>query len=117
VSLRTYDTATRWRREFVPLGPDKASIRDGNQSLDEADAGRAALQDVWGVNPVRWADTGASDLISTADSLVGVALEKRAKARDGKDFAAADATRDQRPGAGVTVEDTPSRPRRTLKGH
>jgi cysteinyl-tRNA synthetase len=42
-------------------------------------------------------------------------LEQRTAARARKDFAAADAIRDQLAEAGVIVEDTPSGPRWTLK--
>ncbi len=43
------------------------------------------------------------------DALIGVALEQRQAARARKDFAAADAIRDQLQEAGVLVEDTPAR--------
>ncbi len=43
------------------------------------------------------------------DSLVALALEQRAAARTRKDWAAADAVRDQLKAAGVVVEDTPTR--------
>ena len=49
------------------------------------------------------------------EQLVAVALEQRAAARDRRDFAAADAIRDQLKSAGVVVEDTPSGARFTLR--
>nr|BFE86047.1 hypothetical protein GCM10020093_086480 [Planobispora longispora] len=48
---------------------------------------------------------------ATVDALVAVALEQRQAARGRKDFAAADAIRDQLAGAGIVVEDTPQGPR------
>jgi cysteinyl-tRNA synthetase len=49
------------------------------------------------------------------DMLVQVALEQRQAARQRKDFAAADAIRDQLEQAGVLVEDTPRGPRWELR--
>ncbi len=48
------------------------------------------------------------------DALVALALEQRAQARSRKDWAAADAVRDQLKQAGVMVEDTPQGPRWTI---
>jgi cysteinyl-tRNA synthetase len=48
------------------------------------------------------------------DALVHVTLDARQAARARKDFAAADAIRDQLKAAGVVVEDTPAGPRWTL---
>jgi cysteinyl-tRNA synthetase len=45
------------------------------------------------------------------DGLVKLALEQREAARLRKDFAAADAIRDQIASLGVIVEDTPNGPR------
>ena len=50
------------------------------------------------------------------DALVAVAVEQRAAARARKDFAAADAVRDQLRAAGVVVEDTPDGARWTIAG-
>ena len=49
------------------------------------------------------------------DALVGVALDQRQAARQRKDYAAADAIRDQLQEAGVLVEDTPRGPRWELQ--
>jgi cysteinyl-tRNA synthetase len=49
------------------------------------------------------------------EALATVALEQRTAARERRDFAAADAIRDQLKSAGVVVEDTPSGPRFTLR--
>jgi cysteinyl-tRNA synthetase len=105
------------------LGVVHSRVREGNAALERGDSPAAALADVLamtdvlGINPTRWADTDSSELVSTVDSLVHVALEQRENARRRKDFLAADAIRDQLAGAGVIVEDTPSGPRWTLKGH
>ena len=68
---------------------------------------------VLGLDPLdpHWAGTGGGNLRSTVDGLVALALEQRAAARQRKDWAAADAIRDQLKHAGVTVEDTPHGPR------
>ena len=70
---------------------------------------------VLGLDPLdpQWADTGSSDdrLVKATDGLVALALEQRQAARARKDFAAADAIRDQLTTLGVTVEDTPHGPR------
>ena len=50
------------------------------------------------------------------DGLVAVALEQRAAARARRDFATADAVRDQLREAGIVVEDTPDGARWTLAG-
>jgi cysteinyl-tRNA synthetase len=51
------------------------------------------------------------ELRSTIDALVALALDQRTAARARKDWAAADAVRDQLKQAGVVVEDTPHGPR------
>jgi cysteinyl-tRNA synthetase len=100
-------------------------VRDGNAALERGDSAAVkaaladvlAMTDVLGIDPARWAAADTSDLVSTVDSLVQVALEQRENARRRKDFAAADVIRDQLASAGVIVEDTPSGPRWTVKGH
>ena len=57
---------------------------------------------------------GTQTLRSVVDSLVALALSQRAAARSRKDWAAADAVRDELKQAGVVVEDTPHGPRWTL---
>ncbi|WP_455428614.1 CysS/YqeB C-terminal domain-containing protein [Klenkia terrae] len=69
---------------------------------------------VLGLDPLdpHWADGGADDrLTEVTDGLVRLALDQRAAARARKDYAAADAIRDQLTTLGVVVEDTPSGPR------
>jgi len=104
------------------------TIRDGNNALATSDDAtlRAALSavrgmlDVLGVDPLAapWRDSSAGgNLTSVVDALVALALEQRAQARDRKDWAAADAVRDQLKQAGVVVEDTPHGPRWTVEDH
>ncbi len=73
-----------------------------------------AMLGVLGLDPLdpQWV-TGGSDarLTSVTDGLVSLALEQRQAARARKDFAAADAIRDQLTSLGVSVEDTPQGPR------
>ena len=57
----------------------------------------------------------SDDLRAVVDALVALALEQRAQARGRKDWAAADAVRDQLKHAGVVVEDTPHGPRWTME--
>jgi cysteinyl-tRNA synthetase len=101
-------------------------VREGNTALaaGNVSAARGALASVRGMLSVlgldpldpAWADGGAADsgLRSTVYSLVALALQQRAAARDRKDWAAADAVRDQLKQAGVVVEDTPQGPRWTI---
>jgi cysteinyl-tRNA synthetase len=97
-------------------------VREGNTALaegnDAAVAGTLgsvrAMLGVLGLDPLdpQWA-TGAGDqrLTRATDGLVALALEQRQAARARKDFAAADAIRDQLAALGVSVEDTPQGPR------
>jgi len=101
------------------------AVRAGNAAMatgDEAGvrtalaSARAMLQ-VLGLDPLdpHWSGGGSGDdLRSTADALVALALEQRSAARTRKDWAAADAVRDQLKQAGVVVEDTPHGPRWTI---
>jgi len=100
-------------------------VRDGNTALADGndDAARGALGSaramlaVLGLDPLdpQWTavDAGAG-LRAVVDALVSLALEQRNQARARKDWAAADAIRDQLKHAGVVVEDTPHGPRWTL---
>jgi cysteinyl-tRNA synthetase len=98
------------------------TVRDGNAALSAGEDASAALSSVrgmlgvLGLDPLdpQWTATAGSGLTAVVDSLVALALEQRAAARARKDWAAADAVRDQLKQAGVTVEDTPSGPRWTL---
>jgi cysteinyl-tRNA synthetase len=96
-------------------------VRQGNTALaDGDDAATAAalgtvraMLGVLGLDPLdpQWA-TGSDDRLAQAtDGLVALALQQRQAARVRKDFAAADAIRDQLTTLGVSVEDTPDGPR------
>ncbi len=102
------------------------AVREGNRLLTEgaADGLRevvgsvVAMLDVLGLNPADpvWGSGGRSDvrLANAVDVLVAGLLEQRAEARSRKDFATADAVRDQIKAAGIEVEDTPAGPKWTL---
>src|SRR5689334_21572221 len=86
------------------LGVVHQAVRAGNAALAQRsrDDVAQALGDVrrmlivLGLDPVtQWPASGADDLTETIDALVRLALAARADARTRKDFAAADAVRDQ----------------------
>ncbi|MFL6077664.1 MAG: cysteine--tRNA ligase [Mycobacteriales bacterium] len=98
------------------------AVREGNRALaaGERDAVAvaygevSAMAGVLGVHPLDgpWAGArGGDDLRTAVDGLVALALEQRERARARRDYAAADAIRDQLKDAGVAVEDTPNGPR------
>ncbi|MBD2757960.1 cysteine--tRNA ligase [Yimella sp. cx-573] len=100
------------------------AIREGNTALDQGDDDRAhelalqvvAMTEVLGVNPFdpQW-QTGGSDRSREAlGDVVEVLLATRKKARSSRDFATADAIRDQLTAAGIEVEDTPDGARWSL---
>ncbi|NLA29816.1 MAG: cysteine--tRNA ligase [Propionibacterium sp.] len=94
------------------------TVRQGNRDLDSGDTQAAAekltmlraMLHVLGLDPFdpAWAgsDSG-SDLSGIADGLVEMVLDQRAQARARKDWATADAIRDQLTALGLTIEDTP----------
>jgi cysteinyl-tRNA synthetase len=96
-------------------------VREGNSALaagdDTAVAGALgsvrAMLGVLGLDPLdpRWAGGGDDRLVEVTDGLVSLVLEQRQAARARKDYAAADAIRDQLTGLGLQVEDTPQGPR------
>ena len=102
------------------------AVRSGNAALWPRATGRPsayALADVrrmlvvLGLDPVtQWPAAGQDDVTETIDALVRLALAARADARTRKDFAAADAVRDQLVAAGIHVEDTAEGPRWRLRG-
>jgi cysteinyl-tRNA synthetase len=101
------------------------AVRSGNAALSEGDRQTVAyaLADVrrmlvvLGLDPVtQWPAAGQADVTGTIDALVRLALDARADARTRKDFAAADAVRDQLVAAGIHVEDTAEGPRWRLRG-
>jgi cysteinyl-tRNA synthetase len=100
-------------------------VREGNAALgaaDKAGVTRAlgpvrAMLGILGLDPLspQWTETSESGLRGVVDTLVALALEQRAAARTRKDWAAADAVRDQLKAAGIVVEDTPTGPRWTVE--
>ena len=102
------------------------TVRDGNAALAAGDDGATrealgdvrAMLDVLGLDPLdaQWTDATRTGLEPVVDALVQLALEQRAAARARRDWAAADAVRDQLRRAGITVEDTPNGPRWTVTG-
>jgi cysteinyl-tRNA synthetase len=100
------------------------AVREGNRQLaaGEDATGTAtsvrAMLDVLGLDPLdpAWPHTGGADtkLTDAVDALVKGLLERREEARQAKDFATADAIRDQIKAAGIEVEDTPAGPVWTL---
>ncbi len=96
-------------------------VRQGNSELASgADASATAsavraMLDVLGLDPAdpHWSAEGdgrADDLEHAVDVLVRSLLDRRAEARAAKDFAAADAIRDQIKAAGIEVTVTPDGP-------
>ncbi|MGI9005612.1 MAG: cysteine--tRNA ligase [Streptosporangiaceae bacterium] len=97
------------------------TVTEGNSALAAGDSAGAAKQaesvlamlTVLGLDPFAppWADGGRAGPREVVDALVAVALEQRQAARARKDYAGADAIRDQLHAAGIVVEDTPAGPR------
>ena len=97
------------------------TVTDGNTALAAGDQAGAAKQAesvramlaVLGLDPAAapWSATADAGLRDVVDALVSVALGQRQAARARKDYAAADAIRDQLQAAGVAVEDTTAGPR------
>jgi cysteinyl-tRNA synthetase len=102
------------------------TVREGNRLLGAGDDASAqvadvlAMLDVLGLHPADPAWGGSGDdarlaqLSEAVDALVAGLLEQRAQARADKDFARADAIRDQIKAAGIEIEDTPAGARWTL---
>ena len=98
------------------------AVRQGNTALADGDDAAVAgalgsvraMLGVLGLDPLdpRGRPPGRDERLGqVTDGLVALALEQRQAARARKDFAAADAIRDQLTALGVTVEDTPQGPR------
>jgi cysteinyl-tRNA synthetase len=99
------------------------AVREGNRLLGSGDTEGAraqaaavlAMLDVLGLHPddPAWGAGGGDDakLTAAVGSLVAGLLAQRAEARKNKDFATADAIRDQIKEAGIEVEDTPDGPK------
>jgi cysteinyl-tRNA synthetase len=102
------------------------AVTEGNTALAAGDVAGAAKQaaavrgmmSVLGLDPLdeHWSgDAGGEGLRPVLDALVTVALQQRQAARDRKDYAEADAIRDDLLDAGILVEDTPRGPRWELR--
>jgi cysteinyl-tRNA synthetase len=102
-------------------------VREGNKLLAAGDspalrdnaASVRGMLDVLGLDPFdpHWtAGSSRRDekLTAAVTALVADLLERREAARAGKDFAAADAIRDQLKAAGFELEDTPQGPKWSL---
>ena len=103
-------------------------VREGNKllaagpsaALRGAASSVRGMLTVLGVDPFdpHWSSGGSSvreeKLNAAVDALVSALLERRAEARAAKDFAAADAIRDQLKAAGIDLEDTPQGPQWSL---
>ncbi|RZU34326.1 cysteine--tRNA ligase [Blastococcus saxobsidens] len=98
------------------------TVRAGNSALADGDDAAVAgtlgsvraMLGVLGLDPLdpQWATAGADERLARAtDGLVALALEQRQAARARKDYATADAIRDQLAALGLSVEDTPQGPR------
>ncbi len=93
-------------------------VRAGNTALDDGqleDAARRreevlAMTEVLGVNPhsPQWAVHQDGAARAALDALVQRLIDDRARAREGKDFAAADRIRDELAAAGIALEDVSS---------
>ncbi len=93
------------------------SMRIGNSSADDkkviaktAGEIRGALS-ILGCDPADLAFASSKSNDAAMDGLIKLALEQREAARARKDFAGADAIREQIAALGVVVEDTPNGPR------
>ncbi len=100
------------------------TVREGNRRLDAGEDAReqydavVGMLGVLGLDPEdpAWPSGGGGDvkLTEAVDTLVAGLLEQRQAAREAKDFATADAIRDQIKTAGIEIEDTPSGPKWSL---
>jgi cysteinyl-tRNA synthetase len=102
------------------------TVRQGNSALaaDDKEAAVARLAEVramlgvLGLDPLdpQWAGEGdrGDDLHGVVDTLVRLVLQQREAARGRKDWATADAIRDQLNQSGLVIEDGPQGPRWTL---
>ncbi|HET7397624.1 MAG TPA: cysteine--tRNA ligase [Intrasporangium sp.] len=103
------------------------TVRAGNTALDDGDdeavlaaaSAVVAMTDVLGLNPLAEHWSGARDAsVEAAREALGVLvaalLDRRQAARQERDFARADAIRDELAAAGILIEDTPSGARWSL---
>ena len=103
-----------------------SAVSDGNKLLADGDSDDLrevlgavrAMLGVLGLDPLLWSHDGGTGAYKSAlDVLVARLVEQRQSARADKDFATADAVRDQLAAAGIEVEDTPHGPRWSVEGH
>ncbi len=103
------------------------ATRRGNTAIDAGDTRTAGdlllavagMTDVLGISPVarQWSTSGSGDAdaaMGALDAVIDERLRARATARAERDFAAADAIRDELTAAGILIEDTPTGARWTL---
>ncbi|WP_213817118.1 cysteine--tRNA ligase [Glaciihabitans sp. dw_435] len=93
-------------------------VRTGNAALDDEDLALAAqtrgevlaMTEVLGINPLspEWHESADDSANRALGLLVEQLLEDRDKARQTRDFAAADRIRGALTAAGISIEDTPS---------
>jgi cysteinyl-tRNA synthetase len=134
VALAEFDAAALLPDKFVTgldddLGTPAAvaalheTVREGNKALDAGDKATVttaltqvqnmlAILGLWQDDPI-WGATAGDDWKPVVDELIDGLLAQRQQAKAAKDWAAADAIRDQLAAVGVTIEDTPSGPRWT----
>ena len=122
-SPRRWTTTWACRRRWPSCTPPSGratprSPRTTRRPRSPALAEVRAMLGVLGLDPLdpQWAG-GASaddDLHGVVDSLVRLVLEQRQAARARKDYATADAIRDQLQQSGLEIEDTPAGPRWSL---
>ncbi len=102
------------------------TVREGNKLVGSAEvvpvaASVRGMLAVLGLDPAdpHWAGGGSSSeaarLHEAVDALVAGLVAQRAAAREAKDWAAADAIRDQLKNAGIDLEDTPGGARWSLR--
>ncbi|UDY24189.1 cysteine--tRNA ligase [Nocardioides sp. Kera G14] len=108
-----YDTV----REGNKLLADGRPVDGDLEALVAVTGSVLLMLDVLGLNPAdeAWGTAGPDEsserLTAAVDVLVQSLLEQRAAAREAKDWAAADAVRDQLKSAGIDITDTPSGPK------
>jgi cysteinyl-tRNA synthetase len=104
-ALAGISEALRMGNSAITAG-DKAVISSSASEI------RGALE-VLGCDPVDpvFATSGGEDLSSALDGVIHLALAQRTAARDRKDFAASDQSRDGLAALGINIEDTAQGPR------
>ncbi len=111
-----HDTVRAGNRLLAEDGPTSGAAAE---ALAGCAASVHAMLDVLGLDPAAapWASGDGSateDLRAAVDALVRLTLAQRQDARARRDFAAADAIREELTAAGILVEDTPAGPRWSL---